>query len=49
MHVNGKNSDMERRPTDLAAIVEVGQHDDLCDALLPDHPPEVADGVGTRT
>ena len=35
--------------TNLAALLDVGEHDDLCDALLPDHPPEVADAVGTRT
>ena len=35
--------------TNLAALLDVGEHDDLRDALLPDHPPEVADAVGTRT
>ena len=35
--------------TNLAALLDVGEHDDLCDAFLPDHPPEVADAVGTRT
>ena len=35
--------------TNLAALLDVGEHDDLCDTLLPDHPPEVADAVGTRT
>ena len=35
--------------TNLAALLDVGEHDDLCDALLPDHPPEVADAVGMRT
>lgn len=35
------------RDTDLGPLDEVGQHDDVSDVYLPDHPPMVHHSVDT--
>ena len=37
------------RALDLHLLHKVGQHDHCGDIVVPDHPPEVGDGVGQRT
>ena len=35
------------RDADLGPLDEVGQHDDVSDVLLPDHPPMIHHSVHT--
>lgn len=30
------------------SFLQFGHHDDVCAALLPDHPPEITEGLGQR-